>query len=69
MPDRTLEDYAEGLRILARAAEYLERGRSWSDRIYWPRPAIHVLNRAMMDVGDAITAIMRDGGKDARPRS
>jgi len=63
MPDPKLEDYVRGLRVLLNAKAYLERSGRGRFRFSVPHPC-NVLNRAMLDVADAITALARED-KDA----
>jgi hypothetical protein len=67
MPDPKLEDYARALRVLIRAKAYLER-RHISGLVV----AIDqfsgeqlILNHAMLDVADAMIALIKKGERDA----
>jgi hypothetical protein len=64
MPDPKLEDYAGALRVLIRAKAYLER-RHISGQVV----AIDqfsgeqlILNHAMLEVADEMTALIEKGG-------
>jgi hypothetical protein len=65
MPAPKLEDYARGMQVLLNAKAYLERRRRRFDLIQDP---CTILNRAMLDISDAMMALMREKGKDARPK-
>jgi hypothetical protein len=67
MCDRTLEDYAEGMRILISARAYFGRWRKDRD-LYWITEEELILGRAMLDVFDATRALRR-GKRDARPHA
>jgi hypothetical protein len=65
MPDPKLKDYARGMKMLMNAKAYLERRRR---RFDWIPDPCRILDRAMLDISDAMMALMREKGKDARPK-
>jgi hypothetical protein len=62
MPDPKLEDYAEGMRILLNAKEYVEKRKR---RFDIDAGIATVLNRAMLDVADAMIALIKKGERNA----
>jgi len=70
MPAPKLEDYARGLRILMNAKNYLENRHRLSKTVSLIPFADEqlILGHAIIDVVDAIAALMR-GERDARPKS
>jgi hypothetical protein len=61
MPDPKLEQYAEALRMLIRAKDYLERtgiGKGFDET----KELFLILSRAMLEIADEMTRLIEKGG-------